>query len=267
MKNRIDLKFDDLRAQKKKAFVPYITAGDPSMAATIELALALERAGADIIELGVPFSDPLADGEVIQLSAQRALEGGATLARLFEVVRSIRKKSQVPLVLFSYFNPINRHGFKRFFDAAETAGADGVLILDLPPEETTGEMATVLQSSSLKLIRLIAPTSPAERIKSIAEASTGFVYYVSREGVTGMQAELGKTIGARIDEIKRYAKVPVCVGFGISNPEQARTVSGLADGVVVGSALVDRIDQWKNAKDLAKKIEEFAAPLAVAARG
>jgi tryptophan synthase alpha chain len=263
--NRIDRKFRELKARGQKAFVAYITAGDPSPEATPDLVWALERAGADIVELGVPFSDPLADGVVNQLSAQRALEAGTTTPRVFEILQAVRTQSQIPIVLYTYFNLIYAYGIERFCLHAYQAGADGVLVLDLPPEESQGnDVGSRLGDGSLRRISLVAPTSPAERIAKIVEKATGFVYYVSREGVTGMQEHVATSIGGRIDLIRKHTALPVCIGFGISTPEQARTVAQQADGAVVGSVLVNRIAEWGRDKDLPQKLEEFARPLAQA---
>jgi tryptophan synthase alpha chain len=264
--NRIDRKFRELKARGQKAFVAYITAGDPTPEATPELVWALERAGADIVELGVPFSDPLADGVVNQLSAQRALEAGTTTPRVFEILQTVRAQSQIPIVLYTYFNLIYAFGIERFCLQAFQAGADGLLVLDLPPEESQGDasVGSRLGDGSLRRICLVAPTSPAERIAKIVQKASGFVYYVSREGVTGMQEHVAPSIGNRIDILRKHTALPICVGFGISTPEQARTVAHQADGAVVGSVLVNRIAEWGREKDLPQKLEAFARPLAQA---
>ncbi|MCE0483063.1 MAG: tryptophan synthase subunit alpha [Methylacidiphilales bacterium] len=264
--NRIDRKFRELKARGQKAFVAYITAGDPSPERTPELVWALERAGADIVELGVPFSDPLADGVVNQLSAQRALEAGTTPSRIMEILQSIRAQSQIPIVLYTYFNLVYAYGIERFCQNAHQAGADGLLVLDLPPEESQGAAAVGarLGDGSLRRICLVAPTSPPERIAKIVEKATGFVYYVSREGVTGMQEHVAGSIGSKIELLRKQTTLPICVGFGISTPDQAHTVARQADGAVVGSALVNRIAEWGREKELPGKLEEFARPLAQA---
>jgi tryptophan synthase alpha chain len=261
--NRIDETFQRLRSIRRKAFVTYLTAGDPDLARTPGLVWALERAGADIVELGVPFSDPLADGLVNQLSAQRALEAGATPEGVLAAIRIIREKSQIPIVLYTYFNLIAFVGVQRYFDDAHAAGVDGILMLDLPPEEAASQ-GEEHGNPAVKRIRLIAPTTPEERIGRIARLGSGFLYYVSREGVTGMQASVASTLQERVALIKKYTELPVCVGFGISNAEQAATVAKLADGVVVGSALVSRVAEWAQASDLAARLEAFARPLAEA---
>jgi tryptophan synthase alpha chain len=260
--NRLDQKFRELKAQGRKAFVAYITAGDPSPAATPELVWALERAGADVVELGMPFSDPLADGVVNQLSAQRALEAGTTPAHMMEILRTIRTRSQVPIVIYTYFNLVYAYGIERFCLHAHEAGADGLLVLDLPPEESAG--VSLLDDGALRRISLVAPTSPPERIARIVAKASGFIYYVSREGVTGMQTQIAGNAESRIDLIRKHTTLPVCIGFGISTPEQARTVSRQADGAIIGSALVSRIAEWGKDADLARKLEDFARPLAEA---
>ena len=264
--NRIDRKFRELKARGQKAFIAYITAGDPTPERTPDLVWALERAGADIVELGVPFSDPLADGVVNQLSAQRALEAGTTPLRVMDMLKEIRAQSQIPIVLYMYFNLIYAYGIERFCLHAFQAGADGLLILDLPPEESQGTtgVGARLGDGSLRRISLVAPTTPAERIPKIIEKASGFVYYVSREGVTGMQEHVAGSIGGRIDLLRKYTSLPICVGFGISTPDQAAAVAKQADGAVVGSVLVNRIAEWGREKDLPKKLENFARPLAQA---
>jgi tryptophan synthase alpha chain len=262
--NRIDRKFRELKARGQKAFVAYITAGDPRPEATPALVWALERAGADVVELGIPFSDPLADGVVNQLSAQRALEAGTTTSRIFEILQDLRAQSQIPIVLYTYFNLVYAYGIERFCLQAFQAGADGLLVLDLPPEESQGgdSVGSRLGDGSLRRICLVAPTSPAERIARIVQKASGFVYYVSREGVTGMQEHVATSIGHRIDLLRKHTTLPICIGFGISTPEQARSVAHQADGAVIGSALVDRIAEWGRDGDLPQKLEAFARPLA-----
>src|SRR5271170_7348821 len=264
--NRIDRKFRELKARSQKAFVAYITAGDPNPETTPHLVWALERAGAAIVELGVPFSDPLAAGVVNQLSAQRALEAGTTTAKIFEILQAVRAQSQIPIVLYTYFNLIYAYGIERFCLQAHQAGADGLLVLDLPPEESQGanSVGARLGDGSLCRICLVAPTSPAERIEKIVRKASGFVYYVSREGVTGMQEHVATSIGNRIDLLRKHTTLPICIGFGISTPEQARTVAHQADGAVIGSVLVDRIAEWGREPDLPQKLEDFARPLAQA---
>ena len=207
------------------------------MARTVDLAFALEKAGADILELGLPFSDPLADGIVNQLAAQRALAGGATTRGVLDCVSEIRKRSQIPIVLYTYLNPIFQFGLKEFHRAAEAAGVDGLLILDLPPEEDVDLAGNLIH------IRLIAPTTPTDRIAAIAKSAKGFLYYVSREGVTGARDEVAGSLPEQIAQLRKFSDLPIAIGFGISNAEQAREVARHADAVVVGSAIVDLVAQ------------------------
>jgi len=248
--NRIDTAFEKLRAEKRIGFIPYICAGDPDLATTVRLSLALAEAGAAVLELGVPFSDPLADGVVNQLAAQRALQAGTTVRGVLDSVREIRKESEIPIVLYTYLNPVLQFGFDEFHEAAGRAGVDGLLILDLPPEEESG------RTNQLPHIRLIAPTTSAERIATIAQNAQGFLYYVSREGVTGVRQDVSTDLSSRIAQIRSVSKLPVAVGFGISTPEQAKAVAKHADAVVVGSAIVDLIaNGGRNSID---KVREFA---------
>jgi tryptophan synthase alpha chain len=264
--NRLDQCFADLRSKDQRAFVAYICAGDPSLEKTRDIVLALEKCGVDIIEFGLPFSDPLADGIVNQLAADRALRAGITTAKLLAFIKELRRDTQIPLVLFTYLNPVYTYGFEAFHKDAAAAGVDGVLILDLPPDEAA-QNKELIESSGLKHIRLIAPTTPPERIKLIAAQAQGFVYYVSREGVTGAQASLSASIGSMVGLIKAATKTPVCVGFGISNPEQARSVAGMADGVIVGSAIVKLIEQYGGTAELTEKVSAFVKPLVDAVKG
>jgi tryptophan synthase alpha chain len=261
--NRIDEKFQALRAAKKPGFIAYITAGDPHLKSTPALVAALEQSGVDIVELGIPFSDPLADGATIQAAAGRAIAAGATVAGVLETIREIRKTSQIPIVLFTYLNPIYIYGYDRFHADASAAGADGLLILDLPPDEAARN-AELMKSHGLLSIRLIAPTTPPERMELIAKSAEGFIYYVSREGVTGEQTSLSTDIAVQVAEIKKHTTLPVAVGFGISTPEQAAEVARESDAVVVGSAIVRRIGEHGAAPDLIEKISAFVKPLAQA---
>ncbi len=261
--NRIDATFARLRTEGRSAFIAYITAGDPDLETTVQLVRSLEEAGADIVELGVPFSDPLADGVVNQMAAQRALEAGATLAGLFRTIGRIREVSEIPLVLFTYLNPVFTHGFERFHAEAAAAGADGVLILDLPPEEIAANHELSV-SHGLKTIRLIAPTTPPARAAEIARTASGFIYYVSREGVTGEQTSLAGSISTQVDSIRHHTDLPVAVGFGISSPAQAAEVARCAEAVVVGSAIVRHIAEHGASPDLGARVADFVRPLAAA---
>lgn len=263
--NRIDERFNHLRSQGKKGFVVYIGAGDPNLEATRQLALSFERAGVDILELGVPFSDPLADGLVNQLAAQRGLEAGATPAKVLETVARIRKESQLPIVLYIYYNLIHRQGVEEFAHAAAQAGVDGLLALDLPPEEAE-KYEAILAKAGLCNIYLVAPTTPEDRIELIVRRARGFVYYVSREGVTGMQTRVADTIASMTRRIRAHTDLPVAVGFGISTPEQARKVAESAEAVVVGSAVVDRIARLGNSAELVPGVSGFVASIAQAVK-
>ncbi len=247
--NRIVERFSRLNRERQKGFIVYIGAGDPNLEATRQLALAFDKLGVDVLELGVPFSDPLADGLVNQLAAQRGLESGTTPPKVLETVAAIRRESQIPIVLYIYFNLIHRCGVERFIRDAAQAGVDGLLVLDLPPEESDGYEA-LMRQAGLCNIYLVAPTTPDDRIELIVKRGAGFIYYVSREGVTGMQAKVADTIAQMTAKIRAHTDLPIAVGFGISTPEQARTVAASAEAVVVGSAIVNQIAQHGKAPDL-----------------
>ncbi len=239
---RISNRFAELRAAGELGIVAYITAGDPSLDATHKFVLALAEAGADVIELGVPFSDPLADGPTIQRACERALKSGTTLAGVLELVRRIRASSQVPLVLFSYYNPILQMGLEKFAAGAAQAGADGVLATDLTPEESEN-YRRILHSQQLDTIFLAAPTSTDERLKTIAACTSGFLYIISRTGVTGAKDSLPDELPALLRRAHQFTNLPVAVGFGISLPGHVSVLGGLADAAVVGSALVSEIER------------------------
>jgi tryptophan synthase alpha chain len=258
MSDRLHSVFERLREEGRKAFVAYIAAGDPGFDQSLEVMQALAGLGADIIELGLPFSDPLADGIVNQMAAERALRGGMTTAKVLDLIREFRKGHDTPLVLFTYLNPVFQYGFEKFHEDASAAGADGILLLDLPPDETSLGIDES-RCGGLKRIRLIAPTTPPERIARLAGSAEGFVYALSRTGVTGMHGGPAADIGSFVSLIKRHATVPVCVGFGISTPEQAAVVAREADGVVVGSALVKRIES--DPGNAADAVSRLAAPM------
>ncbi|HHY85763.1 MAG TPA: tryptophan synthase subunit alpha [Verrucomicrobia bacterium] len=263
--NRIVARFDRLRRAQSKGFIVYIGAGDPDLNATHDLALAFEKAGVDVLELGVPFSDPLADGVVNQLAAQRGLESGATPPKVLETVARIRRSSQIPIVLYIYFNLVHKVGLERFVNDAARAGVDGLLVLDLPPEES-GNYEAVMKQAGLCNIYLVAPTTPEDRIELIVRRGTGFIYYVSREGVTGMQEKVSDTIAAMTAKIRAHTQLPVAIGFGVSTPEQARTVAGYGDAVVVGSAIVNRIAEHGKSPDLVPRVAGFVKSLADAVK-
>ena len=258
--NRIDLTFKRLRQQKRKAFIAFITAGDPNLKATHDLVLALEKAGADIIELGVPFSDPMADGSTIQASSMRALAKGTSLNKVLNLVKQLRLKTQVPLCLMTYYNIIFTHGEERFVKDAIACGVDGIIIPDLPVSEAAG-LRKQASKAGLATIFFIAPTTSNERIKPIASASSGFIYYVSLTGVTGAREALPASVGADIRRIKKLTNKPVCVGFGISNKPQVKAMSKLADGVIVGSAIVKEIQKHSKDKNLAAHVAGFVKSL------
>jgi tryptophan synthase alpha chain len=259
VKNRIDNCFARLRSEKRQGFIPYICAGDPNLKRTVDLAIALEKAGADLLELGLPFSDPLADGIVNQLAAQRALAAGTTIRGVFDCVREIRKKSQIPIVLYSYVNPIFQFGVDKFHGEAESAGVDGLLILDLPPEEDLD-----LPKTNVLHIRLIAPTTPSDRVSKIAKNAKGFLYYVSREGVTGTRDSISSSLPKKIAELRKISDLPIAVGFGISNVDQARAVAKHADAVVVGSAIVDLIGRHGDKPEVIESVGKFGRGIAQA---
>jgi len=264
--NRIDATFEKLREERKAAFIAYICAGDPDLEATRDLALRLDELGVDILELGIPFSDPMADGTVNQQAAERALRSGTNVRGVFATIREIRAQSQMPLVLYNYMNPVYAYGFHRFLADAAEAGADGLLLLDLPPEEQDSNRELHMEGP-LHLIRLIAPTTPEDRLRTVAAQAQGFVYYVSREGVTGARDDLAENLRERVHHIRDAASVPVVVGFGISQPEQAAAVAEIADGVVVGSAIVKTIAEHGNSPDLCDRVARTVTPLVEAVHG
>jgi tryptophan synthase alpha chain len=258
--NRIVERFARLTQARQKGFVVYIGAGDPDLEATRRLALMFDKLGVDVLELGVPFSDPLADGVVNQLAAQRGLDSGTTPPKVLQTVAAIRRECQIPIVLYIYFNLIHRCGLERFVQEAAQAGVDGLLVLDLPPEESDGYEA-LMRQAGLCNIYLVAPTTPEDRIELIVKRAAGFIYYVSREGVTGMQTKVADTIAQMTARIRAHTQLPIAVGFGISTPEQARTVAASGEAVVVGSAIVNQIAQHGKAPDLVQRVSEFVQPL------
>jgi len=263
--NRIEERFARLKRVGKKGFIVYIGAGDPNLAATRELALAFDRAGVDILELGVPFSDPLADGLVNQLAAQRGLESGTTPPKVLKTVTEIRRTSQIPIILYIYFNLIHRVGLGQFIQDAAKAGVDGLLVLDLPPEESDNYEA-LMRQAGLCHIYLIAPTTPEERMEFIVKRGSGFIYYVSREGVTGMQKQVAANLAQQVAKIRAHTNLPIAVGFGISTPEQAKTVASVADAVVVGSAVVNQIAEHGKSRELVADVGAFVKRMANAVK-
>jgi tryptophan synthase alpha chain len=259
-RNRIDQAFARLKTQGRKGLIPFLAAGDPSLDITEALVAEFEARGADIVEIGVPFSDPLADGVVNQRAYQRALQAGVNLSRILESVSRIRARSDIPIVLMSYINPIHRYGLQRFPSAARDAGVDGLIVSDCPPEEM-GELHVALTGAGVHPILLIAPTSPARRISLISEKSRGYIYYVSLRGVTGPRDRLPEDLAVGFGRVRALTKVPLAVGFGISTPEQARAVAELADAVIVGSAVVATVERSLDASDLVARAGEFVGRL------
>jgi tryptophan synthase alpha chain len=258
--SRLAATFARLRAAGERALVAYFTAGDPSLDATRRLVLEAERRGADIVELGVPFSDPIADGPVIQRAAGRALAGGASLGRVLETVARVRSESQVPIVLFTYYNPVLAFGLKAFAGGAAEAGVDGTIVVDLPVEEAD-PLAGETRAAGIDLVHLVAPTSTARRVRMIARRSEGFIYLVALTGVTGERSEVPRELAAQVRSLRLVTTKPVCVGFGISRPEHVAAVGRLADGVVVGSAIVRLVEELGSKPTLVEEVGAFVAAL------
>lgn len=262
--NRIDKTFKKLKAEKKKAFIPYVTAGDPDIKTTEKIVLALAKAGADIIELGIPFSDPLADGATIQRAVMRALSRAVSVEKIFDMVKRLRKSTDVPFVFMTYYNIIFNYGVARFVKEARSAGADGVIAADLPMEETK-ELKTCADRSGFDVIMLAAPTTPVGRFQMISNCSKGFIYYVSLTGVTGARESLPAKLKNEIKQLEKQTKKPICVGFGISSAHQAKNIARVADGVIVGSAIIKRIEKnLKNKIKMLREVESFARSIAKA---
>ena len=259
--NRIDKKFQELKRKRKKAFIAFITAGDPNLKSTEQLVLAFEKAGVDIVEIGVPFSDPLADGPTIQAASQRALQKDVNLDQILNLVGRIRKSSQIPIALMTYYNPIFFYNEGRFLSKAKACGVDGIIVPDLPPEEAR-DLIRLAKRQDISTVFFVSPTTTAKRMKLVAQASSGFIYYVSLTGVTGSRSKLPSSISGQIKLLKRITKKPVCVGFGISTPQQARAVAKFSDGVIVGSAIVSAIERNRGKRDLVKKVVKFVSNLA-----
>ena len=258
--NRIVEKFAALKRTGKKGFIVYFGAGDPNLEATRQLALAFDKSAVDILELGVPFSDPLADGLVNQLAAQRGLESGTTPPKVLETIVAIRQQSQIPLVLYIYFNLIHKVGLEKFINDCARVGVDGLLVLDLPPEESDN-YESLMKQAGLCHIYLVAPTTPEDRMELIVKRGSGFIYYISREGVTGMQAKVASNLASQVAKIRAHTDLPVAVGFGVSNPEQVRLVAESADAVVVGSAIVNQIAEHGRSSDLVVQVGRFVQSL------
>ena len=258
--NRLGETFERLRGRGERALVVYFTAGDPSLDATRRLVLEAARRGADVVELGVPFSDPLADGPVIQRAGMRALERGTSLARVLETVATLRADTGVPIALLTYYNPVLAFGLKAFARTAADAGVDGVLVADLPPEEA-GPLAAEAEAAGLDLVHFVAPTSTPERVRLIARRSRGFIYVVSLTGVTGERRELPRDLADQIRTLRAVTTMPVCVGFGIAKPPQVAAVGRLADGVIVGSAIVRLVEEHAESPRLVETVGDFIAEL------
>jgi tryptophan synthase alpha chain len=257
--SRISEKFAELKINRQKALITFITAGDPDLEMTSELIPEMEKCGADIIELGVPFSDPMADGPTIQKASERALAAGTTLKSILAMVKSVRRVTQVPIILMGYFNPVYRYGVRNFVDDAVDAGVDGVLLVDLPPEEAQIFKAEA-DAKGLDVIFLLAPTSDDERIEKVARIGSGFIYYVSVTGVTGARKSVDDSVFTTVKRIRKQVNLPVAVGFGIADPSQAGKVAEVADGVVVGSALVKLFEEYRG-EDLKKRVGVLIASL------
>lgn len=265
--NRIDVRFDELRRTRDKGLITFITAGDPDLAATASLALAMEQAGADIIELGVPFSDPMADGPIIQRASDRSLRGGTNLDGIFRLVRQLRTQTEIPLVLMTYYNPVFRYGLAKFAARAAVAGVDGVIVPDLPVEESW-ELANEAQRSGLVLIPLVAPTSTQERLNKIGATARGFIYCVSLTGVTGVRTDVPPDIAEFIGRVKESCSQPLAIGFGISNPAQAALMSQLGDAVIVGSAIIKLVEEYlSDPEELVKQAADLVSRLKQGIRG
>lgn len=255
---RLASRFAELKGRGEKALVTFITAGDPDLATTEELIPLMAEAGADIIELGVPFSDPMADGPTIQKASERALEAGTTLPGILDLVRRIRLRTQVPIILMGYYNPVFHYGGDQFVADAVAAGVDGVLLVDLPPEEA-GEFQSMAAAAGLDVIFLLTPTADESRIEKVARLGRGFVYYVSVTGVTGARTSVETSVGEMVGRIRAKMSLPLVVGFGISTPAQAAEVAGVADGVVVGSALVKLFEQYEGAELKTRLVQSVSA--------
>jgi tryptophan synthase alpha chain len=255
--SRIAKKFSALKAKGEKALICFLTAGDPSLDKTREIILGMESAGVDCVEIGVPFSDPTADGPIIQAASQRALKNNATLAGILDMIQSIRQTSEIPIVLFGYYNPILSYGPERFAARAKEAGVDGILVVDLPPEEAP-ELRQYTDPQGIDFISLIAPTTSIERVKQIAAHATGFLYYISITGVTGTARPQIAEVKKDVERIRQVTHLPLAIGFGISTPEQAKEIAPYADGIVVGSAIVKMIAENSRRDDLVSVVSQYA---------
>ena len=258
--NRIDLKFKELRARKKKAFIAFITAGYPSLEATEELVRLFERAGVDIVELGIPFSDPMADGPTIQAASFSALQRGTTPGNILELVRRIRKGSQIPIALMTYYNPVFHCGDEAFVNKAQAAGVDGLIVPDLPVEESL-DLRQAAAKKDVSVVSFVAPTTANARLERITKAASGFIYFVSVAGVTGARTSVPANVSVQVKKVRSMTDVPVCVGFGISTPQQVKSVASFSDGVIVGSAIIKEIEKNITAKDMPRRVAAFVKSL------
>jgi tryptophan synthase alpha chain len=258
--SRIAKKFAELKKRGEAALIPFVTAGDPDLQTTLDILRALEKGGADCIELGIPFSDPSADGPTIQRSAERALKNGFSLPRIFRLIGEFRRTSEIPLILFGYYNPVFHYGVEKFCRGAAAAGADGILCVDVPPEESD-ELKRWTDAVGMDVIFLLSPTSGADRVSLVARKGGGFIYYVSVTGVTGARRSFDDRLRAQVALVRRATSLPVGVGFGISTPEQAAWIAGFADAAVVGSALVATIERAQGRAGKARRAEAFVARL------
>jgi tryptophan synthase alpha chain len=265
-KSKIQEAFKSASERGEGAFIPFITAGDPDLKKSARIIFELEGAGADILELGIPFSDPMADGPTIQASSERALKHGTTIKDVIGLVRSVRKKGcKIPIILFGYYNPIFVYGVERFAREAAAAGVDGALVVDLPPEEA-GELLKPLKANGLDLVFTLTPTSDVSRMKRVAKVASGFIYYVTVTGVTGARSKVAVTLKDAVKRVRKYSSLPIGIGFGISTPDQVRSVSKWGDGVIVGSAIIDKILKHKGERDMPEKIGRFAKRLKAGTR-
>ena len=260
MKNRLDLRFEELKQRGEKALITYIMAGDPSLQDTEQLVLGLERSGADVIELGVPFSDPIADGPVIQQAAERALRSGTSLRRILTMVAALRHKTRIPLVLMAYYNTIHAYGEEDFCRDAVGAGVDGLIVPDMPLEESE-PLKDHAAEAGLDVIFLLAPTSTASRRTSVAKASNGFIYYVSLTGITGAKLTDVGNVEDNVKQIRKVTRVPISVGFGVATPQDAARIAAVADGVIVGSAIVKQIAEHQQDPGLVASVGTFVTSL------
>ena len=265
MKGRLESTFERLRSRGEKALIAYLMAGDPGLAETEQLVLAMEQAGADIIELGVPFSDPIADGPVIQQAAERGLRSGTSLRQILLSVKSLRRRTEIPIVLMVYYNSMYALGIETFCKAAQAAGVDGLIVPDMPPDEA-GPLKGPAAAAGLRLVFLLAPTSTPARRTYVAKETQGFLYYVSLTGITGAKIRNMAEVGANVEKIRKVTQTPVAVGFGVSTPDDAAQVAAMADGVIVGSAIVKQIALHQQKPDMVAKVGDFVGSLKQAIR-